>query len=97
MKYLYLHEKYRCIDIMREIELDLGDDLERFVKKQVESGRYESINELIIAALTNLEKKKSLEMLDKAILDGENSGPFEPFDFDEFLVEMNGKHVNNKD
>lgn len=76
---------------MISIQLDLGNHLEGFVKKQIESGYYLSENEVLKDALSNLEKKKSLEMLDKAIREGVNSGPFTPLDFEDFLIEMNKK------
>lgn len=41
-----------------EIEVELGEHFERFIVQMVESGRYSSANEVIIAALENLKEKE---------------------------------------
>lgn len=78
---------------MRTLSLNLGNHLEAFVKHQVEIGNYKTKNDLVQDALKNLEKKKSLEMLEKAILEGEKSGPYKEFDSDTFLKEIKAKYV----
>jgi antitoxin ParD1/3/4 len=78
---------------MRTLSLNLGNHLEGFVKKQIQLGNYSSENEVVKEALENLEKKKSLEMLENAILEGENSGPYKEFDSVAFLKEIKEKYV----
>jgi antitoxin ParD1/3/4 len=77
---------------MIAVQLELGKHLEGFVKKQIESGFYASENEVVKEAIANLEKKKSLEMLDIAILEGENSGTYKEFDSVAFLKKLNKQH-----
>ena len=68
-----------------------------FLKQQVASGRYRSEDDVVRAALRLLEEREAkLEALRNALIEGEESGPAEPFDLDEFLAERmasrSGKH-----
>lgn len=66
----------------------LGDQYEQFVQRQVASGRFGSASEAIRAGLRLLEEQDlKLARLRAAIDAGDASGPFEPFDVDEFLKE----------
>ena len=70
----------------------LGDHFREFAQRKVREGRYASTSEVVRAGLRLLEvEEQKLETLRKAIEDGIASGPAEPFDFDEFLVEMRSK------
>ena len=72
----------------------LGDHFARFVNEQVETGRYATASEVIRAGLRLLEEnERRTGALRRAINEGEQSGAPEPFDFDEFLTEMRGKHA----
>jgi antitoxin ParD1/3/4 len=61
----------------------IGSHFERFVKKQVESGRYSSASEVIRDALRLLEEQEELreaqiKNLREKIQEGVNSGPGVP-------------------
>ena len=64
----------------------LGEHFQNFVERQVQQGRFGSTSEVIRAGLRLLEEHEAkLEALRKAIREGIDSGPAEPFDFDEFM------------
>ena len=56
-----------------------------FVDERVRSGRYESAGEVVWAGLRLLEDQEArVSALQDALVDGENSGKPQPFDFEEF-------------
>jgi antitoxin ParD1/3/4 len=58
-----------------------------FIAEQVASGRYSSPEEVVGAGLRLLEEQeKKLEALRAALIEGEESGPAEDFDFDAFIA-----------
>jgi antitoxin ParD1/3/4 len=60
---------------MRNANITLGNRFEAFAKKQVRSGRYGSVNEVIRAGLRLLEEREAkAELLRLALIEGENSG-----------------------
>ena len=68
--------------------VSLGDHFREFAKRKVSEGRYGSTSDVIRAGLRLLEEEEAkLASLRQAIRDGIESGPAEPFDFDEFLAE----------
>lgn len=72
----------------RNTSITLGDHFVRFIERQVEAGRYGSASEVVRAALRLLEEHEArLEALRGALIEGEQSGPSEPFDFDAFIAE----------
>jgi len=53
----------------------LGDHFERFIERQIRSGRYGSVSEVIRASLRLLEEQEQrTKALSQALVDGENSG-----------------------
>jgi len=72
----------------KNTSVSLGDHFQAFIEAQVASGRYGSASDVIRASLRLLEEREAkLEALRAAIVEGEESGPAEPFDLDEFLSE----------
>ncbi len=71
----------------------IGEHFTGFIDEQVRDGRYGSADEVIRAGLRLLEEHEvRRKALIDAIREGEESGPAVPFDFDEFMAEMNQKH-----
>lgn len=67
----------------------LGAHFTRFVDRQVASGRYASASEVVRAGLGMLERHESrLKTLKEALIEGEKSGPAEPFEVESFLASM---------
>lgn len=70
------------------ITLDLQEDAMAFADRQVKEGRYPSLSRVVEDALRLLgERERKIEALRAAIIEGEESGEPEPFDFDEFIAE----------
>jgi antitoxin ParD1/3/4 len=73
--------------------ISLGDHFREFAARKVREGRYGSTSEVIRAGLRLLEaEEEKIAALRRQIQKGIDSGPPEPFDFDEFLAEMHRKH-----
>ena len=72
----------------KNTSISLGDHFSGFVNRQLAHGRYGSASEVVRAALRLLkEHEVRLEALRAALIEGEQSGPSEPFDFDRFVEE----------
>lgn len=64
----------------------LDDHLVGFIERQIAAGRYGSASEVVRAALEFLEEHETkLEALRGALVEGEQSGASEAFDFDAFI------------
>lgn len=71
----------------------LGEYFEKFIGKQVESGRYSSASEVIRTALRLFEKQEEQrKALIKELKKGEKSPAVKNFDFKKHLKELNDKH-----
>ncbi len=65
----------------------LGDHFRDFARRKIEEGRFESVSEVIRAGLRLLEEEEQRTVaLRRAIQDGLDSGPAEPFDFDDYIA-----------
>jgi antitoxin ParD1/3/4 len=70
----------------RNTSVTLTDHFTKFVDEQVASGRYGSVSDVVRAGLRRLEEDEAhLEALRAALIEGEDSGPSTPFDFDAFI------------
>ena len=70
----------------------LNDHFREFASRKVREGRYASTSEVVRAGLRLLEEEEEkLEALRHAIREGIDSGPAEPFDFDNFLTRKNAQ------
>ncbi|WP_310003854.1 MULTISPECIES: type II toxin-antitoxin system ParD family antitoxin [Asticcacaulis] len=72
----------------------LGDHFVSFIDTQVAEGRYSSASDVVRAGLRLLEAEEAkLAALRAALIAGEESGPGEEFDIDQFLAEMNAEYA----
>jgi antitoxin ParD1/3/4 len=70
----------------KNTSVTLGEDYEAFIKRQISKGRFGSASEAIRAGLRLLEEDElQLERLRAAIDEGDASGDYQSFDFEEFL------------
>ena len=71
----------------------LGDHFESFVAKQVKTGRFTSVSEVIRAALRLFEVEETKkESLVKELKKGERSGFVPDFERNDFLAGLHRKH-----
>ncbi len=64
---------------MPNLNAQLTDDLDRFIAKRIEEGRYTDANDVVRSALESLERQEhededKLEVLREAIAEGDASG-----------------------
>ncbi|WP_421754112.1 type II toxin-antitoxin system ParD family antitoxin [Croceimicrobium sp.] len=79
----------------KPIAIALGDNLQSFIEKQIQSGRYNSASEVVRAALRVFERKEAHKVaLIDALKKGEQSGFTENFNREDFLKSMETKHAN---
>ncbi len=74
--------------------VNLTDELDRFIAAKVASGRYENASEVVRAALRSLENDERLyeakiTALRTALDEGEQSGIAEDYSLDDILAELN--------
>lgn len=71
----------------RNTSVILGDHFTSFVEGRVQQGRYSNASEVMRAGLRLLEEHETkLEALQAALIEGEQSGPGTPFDFEAFIA-----------
>jgi antitoxin ParD1/3/4 len=64
----------------------IGDHFADFIERQVSEGRYGSASDVVRAGLRLPEEREMrVEVLRAALIEGEQSGPSTPFDFDAFI------------
>ena len=70
----------------------LGDHFQKFVQELVSQGRFGSTSEVVRTGLRLLEEQDTrLAALRKAIQEGVDSGPAEPFDYDAYASAREGE------
>ena len=77
----------------RNTSVSLGDHFASFIDAQVHAGRYGSASDVMRAGLRLLEEHEAkVKALEAALIEGEQSGRAETFDFDEFIArKMEGR------
>ena len=71
----------------RNTSVSLGDHFTTFVETEVKKGRYGNASDVMRAGLRLLEEQEAkLAALQAALIDGEQSGPSTPFDFETFIA-----------
>ena len=70
----------------KNTSFSLGEHFSSFVEAQIGRGRYNSASEVVRAGLRLLEEREArLDALRAALVEGEQSGPSTPFDFEAFI------------
>ena len=70
----------------KNTSVSIGEHLSAFVKGQLSEGRYESASEVVRAGLRLLQDKEAeRRALREALIAGEQSGPAEDFDFNDYI------------
>ena len=73
----------------RNTSVTLGDHFERFVARQIKTGRFESKSEVVRAAMRLLEEhEKRVATLRQALIEGELSGEAVPYSIADVLTEV---------
>lgn len=81
---------------MKNTSISLGDYFDQFVQKQISSGRYKNVSEVIRAGLRLLEiEENKIMALRNAIQQGIDSGIAHDFDPDKHLQQLKAKRKSN--
>ena len=71
----------------KNTSFSLGGHFNSFIETQVARGRYGNASDVVRAGLRLLEEQEAqLAVLRAALVEGENSGPSTPFDFEAFIM-----------
>lgn len=88
-----IFKKY-FIKMGKNTSISLGNHFENFINKEISSGKYNSVSEVIRSALRLLEKEeRKIEDLRNALEVGEKSKKIENFDAKSHLQELHSKHL----
>ena len=77
----------------KNTSISLGNHFENFILSKIGSGKYNSVSEVVRAALRLLEQEeKRMEVLKEALELGENSGIAKKFDSKKHLQDLHKGH-----
>ncbi|MGQ3101489.1 MAG: type II toxin-antitoxin system ParD family antitoxin [Sphingopyxis solisilvae] len=78
---------------IKNTSVALGEPFIQFARRKVESGEFATTSEVVREAMRRyIADDMKLQALRAAIQEGIDSGPPEPFDFDQFLTEMRANY-----
>lgn len=69
----------------KKTTVDLDPYFEEFIKDEINSGKYDSVSDVVRAGLKLLEQEEKLKVLRNAIQEGIDSGIVEDFDSQQHL------------
>lgn len=76
----------------KNTSIALGTPYTTFARRKVETGEFGSTSEVVREAMRRyIAEDTELEALRQALIEGENSGPTQPWDLDDFLAERRRK------
>ena len=82
-----MYQELVFFGMSKNTSVTISDQFAAFIERQVEQGRYGSASDVVRAGLRLLEEHETkLEALRAALVEGEESGPSTPFDFDGFIA-----------
>ena len=77
----------------KNTSISLTERHQKYLQAKVESGEFASASEVIRDALRRAEERdRRIAALDAALKEGLDSGPPQPFELDEFILEMHSNH-----
>lgn len=78
----------------KNMSILLGDHFDKYIKQQIQTGKFSSASEVVRAALRLFEyqETKKTELI-KALKKGEKFGLLDNFKRQEFLNNMHAKHI----
>jgi len=78
----------------KNTSISLGDHFEDFIQREISTGKYSSVSEVVRTALRLLEAEENkIKFLRQALEEGENSGFLENFDRKKHLISLHQKHL----
>jgi len=81
----------------KNTSISLGDHFAGFIDAQVQTGRYGSASDVVRAGLRLLEEHEAkVKALEAALIEGEESGPPRPVDFEVLKAEQRAKFQARK-
>lgn len=71
----------------KNTSISLGEHFESFIVSLIETGRFGNRSEVVRSALRDMEEREHrLANLRKALIEGEESGPYGPLDMEEIIA-----------
>ncbi len=75
----------------------LGDYFDKFISKQIKTGKFSSASEVVRAALRVLEQEENKKnLLVAELIKAEKSALINNFDKNSFVSDLHNKHVSKK-
>lgn len=73
----------------KPVQVTVSDQAASFLSRELESGRFDTVDEVVEAGLRMLEDEQlKIERLRELLIESENSGPAEPFDREALMASV---------